>query len=159
MKALTVCEPFASALIFGGKSIENRSKPIYHVGPLLIHAGKSIEWCLPPCCQWVHERWPGCPANYVTAMDQFKGRMGHVIGLVYVRKSKPLEDPTLTPDERKWATGPECIPCSLAVALKKPFPWRGQQGVFQIPAAALPEEVITAADDMLHIVAEMEARK
>lgn len=41
MKTLTVCQPWAWALIHGPKRIENRSWPTRYRGPLLIHAGKT----------------------------------------------------------------------------------------------------------------------
>jgi hypothetical protein len=39
MKALTVKNPWAWAIINGGKDVENRSRPTKHRGQLYIHAG------------------------------------------------------------------------------------------------------------------------
>jgi hypothetical protein len=44
MKALTVAQPWAWALIFGNKRIENRNWSTTYRGPLLIHAGKSTKF-------------------------------------------------------------------------------------------------------------------
>lgn len=41
MKALTVKQPWAWALIHGGKDVENRSRPTKYRGRLYIHAGKG----------------------------------------------------------------------------------------------------------------------
>ena len=41
MKALTVKQPWAWALIHGGKDVENRSRPTKYRGQLYIHAGKG----------------------------------------------------------------------------------------------------------------------
>lgn len=41
MKALTVCQPWAWAIVAGTKTIENRSWGTPYRGPLLIHAGAS----------------------------------------------------------------------------------------------------------------------
>ena len=41
--AITVKQPWASHIIFDGKDIENRTWPTCYRGPLLIHAGKSID--------------------------------------------------------------------------------------------------------------------
>ena len=38
MKALTLCQPWASAVAWGEKAIEHRSWPTRYRGPLLIHA-------------------------------------------------------------------------------------------------------------------------
>ena len=41
MKALTVKQPWAWAIMHGGKDVENRSRPTKHRGQLYIHAGKT----------------------------------------------------------------------------------------------------------------------
>ncbi len=42
-RVLTVRQPWAWAIIHGGKDVENRSWPTKHRGPLLIHAGNAFE--------------------------------------------------------------------------------------------------------------------
>lgn len=39
MKALTIKQPWASAIIYGSKDVENRSWKTNHRGPLVVHAG------------------------------------------------------------------------------------------------------------------------
>ena len=41
MKALSIHQPWAWAILHAGKSVENRSRPTSHRGPLLIHAARS----------------------------------------------------------------------------------------------------------------------
>ena len=41
MKTLTVRQPWASLIVAGQKTVENRSRPTAYRGPLAIHAGKS----------------------------------------------------------------------------------------------------------------------
>ena len=43
MKALTVKQPLAWAILFAGKNIENRSWSPKYRGPLLIHAGAALH--------------------------------------------------------------------------------------------------------------------
>lgn len=43
MKALTIKQPWASLIALGEKKIETRSWRTKYRGPILIHAGKSIE--------------------------------------------------------------------------------------------------------------------
>jgi hypothetical protein len=43
MKALTIKQPWAWAIIFGGKDIENRTWRTRYRGPLLIHAGAAYR--------------------------------------------------------------------------------------------------------------------
>jgi hypothetical protein len=42
-RVLTIRQPWAWAIIHGGKDVENRSWPTKHRGPLLIHAGNAFE--------------------------------------------------------------------------------------------------------------------
>lgn len=44
MKALTICQPWAWAIVHGAKRIENRTWPTGYRGELLIHAGRSRAW-------------------------------------------------------------------------------------------------------------------
>ena len=41
MKCLTICQPWAWAIVAAGKDVENRTRPTRYRGPLLIHAGAS----------------------------------------------------------------------------------------------------------------------
>lgn len=47
MKALSIRQPWASLIIFGGKDIENRTWRTKHRGPILIHASLKIERDVP----------------------------------------------------------------------------------------------------------------
>lgn len=49
MKSLTIMQPWASAIAFGFKTYETRSRKTNHRGPIAIHAGKTynqeiMEW-------------------------------------------------------------------------------------------------------------------
>ena len=43
MKAITVRQPYAWAILSAGKDVENRSWRTHYRGPLLIHAGSGYE--------------------------------------------------------------------------------------------------------------------
>lgn len=43
MRALTVQQPWAWAIIHGGKNVENRTQPWAYRGPLAIHAGARLS--------------------------------------------------------------------------------------------------------------------
>lgn len=43
MKTLSVRQPWAWAILFAGKDIENRTWATIHRGPLAIHAGKTYD--------------------------------------------------------------------------------------------------------------------
>jgi hypothetical protein len=44
MKALSVCQPWAWAIVSGLKTVENRSRPTRHRGLLVIHASRSRRY-------------------------------------------------------------------------------------------------------------------
>lgn len=43
MKALSIQQPWAWAILLAGKDVENRSWATKYLGPLLIHAGKTYD--------------------------------------------------------------------------------------------------------------------
>lgn len=44
VKSITITQPFASLIAIGAKTRETRSWAPRHIGPLAIHAGKSLEF-------------------------------------------------------------------------------------------------------------------
>ena len=44
MRALTVRQPYASAIALGPKRVENRTRKTYYRGVLAIHAGLAVNW-------------------------------------------------------------------------------------------------------------------
>lgn len=43
LRALTVQQPYAWAIAYGGKTVENRTRPLAYRGPLAIHAGLGMH--------------------------------------------------------------------------------------------------------------------
>jgi hypothetical protein len=87
--ALTVRQPWASAILYLGKDVENRTWPTYYRGKLYIHAGQKLEWDAPGYA-WP-EGWP-------SAVNMLPG--GAIIGYVTLR------DCTMVQHEprSRWAT-------------------------------------------------------
>lgn len=126
MKAITVRQPWAHAIIYMGKDIENRARPSSYRGPLLIHAAKTmadIEYeKFVEACQ---NRKLGEPP---TQLD-LRRRLGGIIGIV------DLVDCVQT-STSKWFIGPYGL--VLKNPRQLPFrPWRGQLGLYNIPEADL----------------------
>lgn len=138
-----------SALIFGGKDVENRRRPTSLWGPTIIQAGKSLEWFTPEICAWTHERWPECPEQHVRAMHEFNARRGMAIGVVYFDRGWDHERqaPPARFARSRWITGRYCYPILEARPIT-PFRLRGQQGPYTVPAAECPQEVLDIADEM-----------
>jgi hypothetical protein len=117
VKALTVCQPHAWAIIHGDKRVENRTWPSNHRGLLLIHSGKSRE-------RLRCTRYPGQPPDSELAF-------GALIGLVFMYGCGRPEQFT-----SPYAEGPWCHAFSEVVPLAEPVPWRGTLGYFDVPLDA-----------------------
>jgi hypothetical protein len=117
MKALTVKQPWAWAIIFGGKDIENRSWRTRYRGPLLIHAGAAYrpEASMP--------RRVRAPAK--DRLD-FSAIIGAVELTGVVEKSKS-----------PWFRGKYGFVLAKPLPLKPPIPCKGRLGLWTPTAAQL----------------------
>jgi hypothetical protein len=137
MKCLTVAEPWATAIIRLGKSIENRAWPTRHRGPLLIHAGKSRRFydAEDP------EEWPEL---YGVKMPAWESLIpGAIIGAADLVACPPLTQAPRALRLSPWAEGLYLWILERPRALKQPIPWRGCQGLWTVPDNAL-RETLTA---------------
>jgi hypothetical protein len=143
--ALTVCQPWAWAIVAGHKPWENRGweMPRKLLGKRLwIHAGKSKSW-LKDGVAFIENQEIELPRELV---------YGAVLGCVTLGECWEIEElerlRTLTPgpspvegEGRKsgleWAFGEFCWRCDDPIALAKPVPCKGQLGLWQLPAEVL----------------------
>ena len=131
MKAITICQPWASAIIEGFKLIENRSWYTKYRGPLLIHAGKS--------------RSRLCFCTLFPAISRHNLPFGEIIGRVDLIDCVPVTEVAGQP----FAEGPWCWllknPCKI-----KPIYWKGQLAFFDVPEAAFrkTESLATISDNL-----------
>lgn len=80
MKAISIKQPWAWAVIYGGKDIENRDWTTKYRGPLLIHAGKSMTRALfDHVCSYLKE-------DGITPPDRSDLELGGIIGQVELVK-------------------------------------------------------------------------
>ena len=124
MKCLTVCQPWASAIVHGPKRIENRNWPTTYRGPLLIHAGKSKAF--------MHTN----TLNDGTKVDRSALVFGAIIGIAELTDCERVEN--LDTDD-PFAEGPWCWTLANVRAFAAPIPYRGQMGLFAVPVSAMPE--------------------
>jgi hypothetical protein len=121
MKALTVRQPWAHAVLYLGKTIENRTWPTAHRGPLLIHAGSSrAELALGT----YPDGTPVPPADRLV--------FGALLGVVEVLDCVRYEDLGGRRND-PWAEGPWCWLLGNPRPLALPVPYRGTLGLFQVP--------------------------
>lgn len=137
MKALTICEPYASLICDRRKLVENRTWWTSYRGPLLVHAGKSQDHIGPT----LESNW-GIPLE--------KMHFGFVVcqvTLVDCVKHDNLYKPDRQGDALRrrypWlqghehASGPYCWVLERPVVFAVPVPWRGSQGLYDIDEAQI----------------------
>ncbi len=146
-QAITVRQPFASAIAIGGKPLENRSwkfpgtieLPRY----IAIHAGRELYDLSAEGARELMQLWPGLP------QDEADLPMSAIVGIVKViRTSNLAEARTWCANngiDERWAVGPCCWMMPRRIALKTPIPYKGAQGLWPVRDAA----AIAALDDVL----------
>jgi hypothetical protein len=143
MKALTVLQPFASALCAAVKPVENRTWPPgnqLHIGEwLAIHAGKRwIDYQK----EWLRKNWSDAPL----LSESFP--RGVIIGACrYNGIAGPIEQAQAEEKLGPWAFGPYCWRFDAAVAFHpdKYIVATGRQGLWNLDSGteALVRALIT----------------
>jgi len=137
MRALTVRQPWAWAIVYGGKDVENRSRNIAgsYRGPVAIHAATSAaKWSDYKTAAALLGRSAVDLSNALRASDGALIDAGCVIGvvdLVRVHRSGAIMCAPCSP----WAE-PDAWHLVLANPrpLAHPIPWRGALGLWPVPA-------------------------
>lgn len=138
MKALTICQPYPRLILIGEKHVENRTWHTPYRGPLLIHAGKSREWL-----DEMDER------QAIDAGDPLV--FGAILGRATLAACVRVEEidagqldgrfPQLI--SRAHCSGPWCWVLTEVQRFAAPIPWRGAQGLFEIPSSVLTANGVT----------------
>ncbi|NQU22277.1 MAG: ASCH domain-containing protein [Candidatus Nealsonbacteria bacterium] len=127
MKAITIEQPWASAIMAGVKRVENRTWATAHRGPLAIHAGKTVD----PTAEESLRAAGIDPAPFRNAP---RGAILGTVELVdVVRLNEQRTLPGYADDltEDPLATGPICWVLASPRPLAEPIPYRGQQGLWR----------------------------
>lgn len=128
MKALTICQPYPWLIITGEKPVENRSWPTSYRGPLAIHAGKSRKWLN-----------DDDEARAAAAGDPLV--FGAIVATCILTDCVRIEDIESGKLHAKYPQlanhahcfGPWCWVLTDVQRLAVPVPWRGEQGLFNVP--------------------------
>lgn len=123
MKALTVCQPYAELIASGVKIIENRTWPTPYRGPLAIHAGKSRAWLSDNDAE-----------DYGIVADLIP--FGAVVAIADLVDCRRFDDLSRELQRHEHADGPWCWVLAN-VRRVEPVPFRGAQGLFDIPDTVL----------------------
>lgn len=156
MKAISLWQPWATAIALGSKRIETRSWSTSYRGPLAIHAAKR---CVKSelsdfACEW---SWCGAMGWEMGESNQWQSLpFGAIVATCVLVDVRPTE--SFTDDEilaKRWPTGrppnygwtewqmgdfyPGRFGWMLAnvKALPNPIPFKGSQGFFDVPDGLL----------------------
>lgn len=137
MKALSLWQPWASAIALGHKRIETRHWSTSYRGPIAIHAAK----------RWTAEEREF--ASVERALGRLPDRLplGAVVAtarLIGIRRTEDLEL-TIGPIEKLYGNyGPRRFGWMLddIRPLLEPFPCVGRQGLFEVD---IPDDILIAA--------------
>jgi hypothetical protein len=143
--AISIRQPFAGAVTWLGKNVENRSKWQFgHRGPILIHAGQT-----PPCqedAELVFERVKDEPHDpgFLELWDPSGGKydqdlqpLGAIVGIAWLEDVFTPDDPP--PPDHEAASSPWRNPEAgywlyFADANPvEPVPFKGKVGLFKVP--------------------------
>ena len=128
MKAISIWQPYATAIAVGTKKIETRSWKTSYTGPIAIHAAK---------------KWTDVE-RFFAANEQLSGRLPTNLPLGVVVATANLIGCRLAEDvinqigdiERMYGdytAGRYAWFLTDVIALASPVPWRGSQRLFEIP--------------------------
>lgn len=148
MRALTIRQPWAWAIVHGGKTVENRTRNIAgdYRGPVAIHAGLTID-----ADGVLDDRVTAAIETYYREhrRGELGGEMptGAIIGVANlwaVHQARPgcCPDRGTPPFGDRWAMADHWHLClSGARALPEPIPYRGRLGLWTLPDDVLPGEL------------------
>lgn len=144
MRALTLHRPWSWAIVAGHKPVENRpwAPPRNMIGvPFAIHSGKKWD---AEGARFICDRVVAFPVDYYLAHAS-----GAVIGVVTIERvvasreaqghrwmpsDHPCHADTLTPDQRRWFSGPFGWVLRDVRRLEVAVPCRGYQMFWSLPA-------------------------
>lgn len=129
MKALSIRQPWAFAILHLGKGIENRTRPLRHIGPLAIHAGKQDDPAGYDAIARIVRAVGGDPDDVPERGDPML-RHGGFVGVVDMDGC--IESASGDP----WFVGPYGLLLSRPRTIQF-VPWPGQLGLFDIDETRL----------------------
>ena len=158
MKALSLWQPWASAITAGYKTVETRHWKTHYRGPILIHAAKTktglkdYEFMLHDFL--TNERFNGI--EFFRGMDIVRalplGTIVAVAKLVDVATILPDLTKRLSVQEKAWGNYDNLRYAWILEDVEPlaPIPYRGRQGLFEIdPVRSFPPEQLERVEKYL----------
>ncbi len=149
MRGLTLCQPWASAIAIGLKRFETRFWATRYRGPLLIHAGRQIDWVIRRAAIIRLSAFDPEQAAY---FDLHSSNLGKIVAIADLVECRSTTEPGCDAD--RWTNalpelesffgdfGPSRFAWQLenVVRLAKPIPCRGAQGLW-IPSCEVMDQL------------------
>lgn len=122
MKALSIRQPWAAAILYAGKRIENRTWYSGFRGEFLLHAGQTFD----------RDTDLDFGGNLPDNADPYSPvNRGALLGVATITACIPVS--AVPHDQRRWAIGPWCFVLANVRAFAQPIPYKGRLGFFDIP--------------------------
>ncbi len=131
MKALSLWQPWASAIALGHKKIDTRHWATKYRGPIAIHAAKRFQ------------REQRVFAGIERTLGRLPDRLpfGAIVAIAYLDDIVPTEQLAPSSIERMYgdySSGRYGWILESIQALAEPIPFKGRQGLFNIPDDLIP---------------------
>jgi len=149
VRALTICQPYATLILEGTKRVENRTWETKYRGRLYIHAGRDRSWLSIQKVDGVE--WDAISNRPVVDLP-----FGAVIAIATLVDCVGMDDIEAGKyDERyPWlrahehAIGPWCWIIEDKPTAVGPYQWKGRQGLFDIHPADLERVAARSFQDV-----------
>ena len=137
MRALSIHQPWAWAILQAGKTVENRTWSTKYRGPSLVHASKCRA-------SYDQEKPLDWKAMYGVELPPWEELVtGAVVGVVdLVDCVSPTSSRAIRLNP--WTEGPVCWVLANPRPLPQPVPFRGAQLLFEVPDELVSEVVGSA---------------
>lgn len=120
-RALSIRQPWAWAILYAGKRIENRNWYTAYRGEVLIHAGLRVDY---DALDDLEAAIMSVPTPRPTAY------LGALVGRARLVGCVPVSEVHET--QRRWAVGPWCFVLDDVRPLARPIALKGALGLFPI---------------------------
>jgi len=130
MKALSIQQPWAHAILHGDKRVENRTWKAFHRGMTLIHAGKKLDT---EACEFLAAPYEKC--WNLSEQDLHDAPRGAIVGVCWIIDC--ITDAEAAAVHGAWAMGPWCFVIDKVHSFAEPIPYKGALGFFDVPHAVV----------------------
>lgn len=136
MKVLSVRQPWAWAIIHGGKDVENRSWSTNYRGLVAIHASQQFDMNRLDWCDFLRGVYGEPFQTMARTYDELSNHpLGAIIGVVEI-----VDCVKYSSCDSDWAGGSDnsfCWKLSNARPLSEPLPFKGRLGLCDLPLSVL----------------------